>query len=90
MAAARKGKKLPEVRVRMWTDEELKQLAIVLADDVNEYDLTLETLALKSRLTRNWMHDYTNSKTKEKRTAPHGKERQNQSKHPLQSGRSNI
>ena len=43
MAAARKSKKLPEVRVRKWTDEELKQLAIVLADDVNEFALTLET-----------------------------------------------
>ena len=33
MAAARKGKKRPEVREREWTDIELKQFAIGLADD---------------------------------------------------------
>ena len=40
MAAARKGKKRPEVRERKWTDIELKQFAIVLADDKTEFALT--------------------------------------------------
>ena len=47
MAAAKKGKKRPEVRERKWRDIELKQFAIVLADDKSEVVLTLETLALK-------------------------------------------
>ena len=47
MAAARKGKKRPEVRERKWRDIELKQFATVLADDKSEVVLTLETLALK-------------------------------------------
>ena len=47
MAAARKGKKRPEVRERKWTDIELKQLAIGLADDKSEFALISETLALK-------------------------------------------
>ena len=46
MAAARKGKKR-EVRKRKWTDIELKQFAIGLADNKSEFALTLETLALK-------------------------------------------
>ena len=47
MAAARKGKKRPEVRKRKWTDIELKQFAIGLADNKSEFGLTLDTLALK-------------------------------------------
>jgi len=47
IAAAKKGKKLPEVRGRKWIGNELKQLAIVLADDKNKFALRLETLALK-------------------------------------------
>ena len=47
MAAARKGKKRPEVRERKWTDIELRQFVIVLAGDKSEYALTTETLALK-------------------------------------------
>ena len=47
MAAARKGKKRSEIRERKWTDMELKQFPIVLADDKSEFALTLETLALK-------------------------------------------
>ena len=46
-AAARKGKKRPEVRERKWKDIELKQLAIVLADYKSEFALTLETLVPK-------------------------------------------
>ena len=45
--APRKRKKRPEVKERKWTDIELKQFAIVLADDKSEFALTLETLALK-------------------------------------------
>ena len=37
MAAARKGKKRPKVRKRKWTDIELKQFAIVLANDKSEF-----------------------------------------------------
>ena len=33
--------------MRKWTDRELKEFAYVLADDVNEFALSLETLALK-------------------------------------------
>ena len=47
IAATKKGKKLPEVRGRKWTDNELKQLAIVLAEAKNKFALRLETLALK-------------------------------------------
>ena len=47
MAAARKGKKRPEVRERKWTDIELRQFVIVLAGDKSEFALTTETLALK-------------------------------------------
>ena len=50
MAAAKKNtknRKVSEVRVRKWTDRELKEFAYVLADDVNEFALSLETLALK-------------------------------------------
>jgi len=47
IAATKKGKKLPEVRGGKWTDKEMKQLAIVLADDKNKFALRLETLALK-------------------------------------------
>ena len=47
MAAATKRKEQLEVRERKWTDIELKQFAIVLADDISEFTLTLETLALK-------------------------------------------
>ena len=47
MTATRKGKKRPEVRERQWTDIKLTQFAIVLADDKNGFNLTLETLALK-------------------------------------------
>ena len=47
MAAARKGKKLPEVKGRKQTDNELKQFAIVQEDNKNEFALRLETLALK-------------------------------------------
>ena len=47
MAAARKGKKRPEVRERKWKDIELKQFAIVLADYKSEFALTLETLVPK-------------------------------------------
>ena len=47
MAAARTGKKQPEVREREWTDIELKQFAIGLADDKSEFALTSETMALK-------------------------------------------
>ena len=35
MAAARKRKKLPEVRGRKWTENVLKQFAIVLTDEKN-------------------------------------------------------
>ena len=51
MAAARKGKKRPEFRERKWTNIELRQFAIVLADDKSEFALTLETLALKKSAT---------------------------------------
>lgn len=40
MAAAKKNtknRKASEVRVRKWTDRELKEFAYVLADDVNEF-----------------------------------------------------
>ena len=47
MAAARKRKKRLEVRERKWTDIELKQFAIGLADDKSEFALTSQTLALK-------------------------------------------
>ena len=47
MAAARKGKKRPEVRERKWTDIELRQFVIALAGDKSEFALTTETLALK-------------------------------------------
>ena len=47
MAAARTGKKQPEVRERKWTDIELNQFAIGLADDKSEFALTSETMALK-------------------------------------------
>ena len=47
MAAARTGKKQPEVREREWTDIELKQFAIGLAGDKSEFALTSETMALK-------------------------------------------
>ena len=47
MATARKGNKLPELRGRKWTDNELKQFAIVLAGDKYEFALRLETLARK-------------------------------------------
>ena len=50
MAAAKKNtknRKVSEVRVRKWTHRELKEFAYVLADDVNEFALSLETLALK-------------------------------------------
>ena len=40
MAAARKRKKRLEVRERQWTDIELKQFAIGLADDKSEFALT--------------------------------------------------
>jgi len=43
ITAARKGKKLPEVRGRKWIDNELKQFAIVPADDKNEFAVRLET-----------------------------------------------
>ena len=46
-AAARRRKKRLEVRERKWTDIELKQFAIGLADDKSEFALTSETLALK-------------------------------------------
>ena len=47
MAADKKNtenRKVSEVRVRKWTDRELKEFAYVLADDVNEFALPLETL----------------------------------------------
>ena len=50
MAAAKKNtkkRKVSEVRVRKWTDRELKEFAYVLADNVNEFVLSLETLVLK-------------------------------------------
>ena len=47
MAAARKRKKRLEVRERKWTDIELKQFAIGLADDKSEFALTSETMAPK-------------------------------------------
>ena len=37
MAAPSTGKKQPEVREREWTDIELKQFAIGLADDKSEF-----------------------------------------------------
>jgi len=40
ITATKKGKKLPELRGRKWTDNEMKQLAIVLADDKNKFALS--------------------------------------------------
>ena len=47
ITAARKEKKLPEVRGRKWIDNELNQFAIVPVDDKNEFALRLKTLALE-------------------------------------------
>ena len=44
MGNEKQTKKRPEVRERKWTDMELKQFAILLADDKSEFALTLETL----------------------------------------------
>ena len=78
MAAARKGKKRPEVRERKWRDIELKQSAIVLADDKSEFVLTLETLALKksanihifeeslNKVKKSWMLGYSRGRIKRK------------------------
>lgn len=43
----RKNKKNTEVRVRKWTEYELKQFAYVLADDIDDFAYKLESLALK-------------------------------------------
>ena len=43
------NKNLKESRGRKWSEVELKVFASVLADDRNEFALTLETLALKSQ-----------------------------------------
>ena len=80
MAAAKKGKKLPEARGRKRIDNELKQFAIVQEDNQNEFALRLETLALKksiymylSRLRLSWMHGLTWRRLKRK---AHKKRRQ--------------
>ena len=41
-------KSMKESRGRKWSEDELKEFASVLADDPNEFALTLETLALKN------------------------------------------
>ena len=42
-----KNKRNTEVRVRKWTEEELKQFAYVLADEIDDFAYKLESLALK-------------------------------------------
>ena len=42
-----KNKRNIEVKVRKWTEEELKQFAYILADEIDDFAYKLELLALK-------------------------------------------
>ena len=71
-----KNKRNAEVRVRKWTEEELKQFAYVLADEIDDFAYKLESLALKKsqqmnsffrRLRRSLMLACVEIPTKKKR-----------------------
>ena len=50
------GKPAPE-KVRAWTETELKYLALVLADEKNQFAVRLETLALKNSANNDVFED---------------------------------
>jgi len=67
ITAARKEKKLPEVRGRKWIDNEWKQFAIVPADDKNEFAVRLGTLALKKSVNIHILKTELDARLNEKR-----------------------